>query len=195
MSARIPIRSCRTFPLLAVTHHKAFAQDNPAAGVELQLVDDNGKVIGTTKTKKDGSWKFTVPSEGKYKLVMFGVLEPASVAINTKGTGADKGRSAGKDKQTFTATATLSDGTTENRTSGGHETEIEVLDFNLEITSSDASIVSPRDAASGQSSGKRQHSPLKILKRIDKSTPLLYSAKSGGTIAGTMTYDLKKGTK
>lgn len=37
----------------------------------------------------------------------------------------------------------------------------------------DHEIVSPRDAASGQATGKRQHKPLTITKEIDKSTPLL----------------------
>lgn len=37
-------------------------------------------------------------------------------------------------------------------------------------------IVSPRDAASGLATGKRQHKPLTITKEIDKSTPLLYQA-------------------
>ncbi|MEO5781739.1 MAG: type VI secretion system tube protein TssD [Ginsengibacter sp.] len=37
-------------------------------------------------------------------------------------------------------------------------------------------IISPRDAASGLPSGKRQHKPLTITKEIDKSTPLLLKA-------------------
>ena len=37
------------------------------------------------------------------------------------------------------------------------------------------SIVSPRDAASGLPTGKRQHKPLTITKEIDKSTPLLFN--------------------
>jgi type VI secretion system secreted protein Hcp len=37
-------------------------------------------------------------------------------------------------------------------------------------------IVSPRDSASGQATGKRQHKPFVITKEIDKSTPLLYNA-------------------
>jgi type VI secretion system secreted protein Hcp len=37
-------------------------------------------------------------------------------------------------------------------------------------------IVSPRDAASGLPTGKRQHKPLTITKEIDKSTPLLMRA-------------------
>jgi type VI secretion system secreted protein Hcp len=36
-------------------------------------------------------------------------------------------------------------------------------------------IVSPRDAASGLPTGKRQHKPFVITKRIDRSTPLLNS--------------------
>ena len=37
-------------------------------------------------------------------------------------------------------------------------------------------VVSPRDAASGQATGKRQHKPLTITKPIDKATPLLMRA-------------------
>jgi len=37
-------------------------------------------------------------------------------------------------------------------------------------------IVSPRDPASGQATGKRMHKPFVIMKELDKSTPLLYQA-------------------
>ncbi len=37
-------------------------------------------------------------------------------------------------------------------------------------------IVSPRDAASGLPTGKRQHKPFVITKELDKSSPLLYNA-------------------
>ena len=37
-------------------------------------------------------------------------------------------------------------------------------------------VVSPRDAASGLPTGKRQHKPFVITKEVDKSTPLLYRA-------------------
>jgi type VI secretion system secreted protein Hcp len=37
-------------------------------------------------------------------------------------------------------------------------------------------IISPRDAASGLPTGKRQHKPLTVVKAIDKATPLLYQA-------------------
>lgn len=38
------------------------------------------------------------------------------------------------------------------------------------------SIISPRDAASGLPTGKRQHKPLTIVKAIDNSTPRLYQS-------------------
>ena len=37
-------------------------------------------------------------------------------------------------------------------------------------------IVSPRDQATGLATGKRMHSPLVIVKHIDKATPLLYNS-------------------
>ncbi len=37
-------------------------------------------------------------------------------------------------------------------------------------------IVSPRDAASGLPTGKRQHKPFVITKQVDKSSPLLFNA-------------------
>lgn len=51
-------------------------------------------------------------------------------------------------------------------TQSGREDSIMVIGYNHEI-------VSPRDAASGLPTGKRQHKPLTITKEIDKSTPLL----------------------
>ncbi|MES2776392.1 MAG: Hcp family type VI secretion system effector [Bacteroidota bacterium] len=54
-------------------------------------------------------------------------------------------------------------------TQKGREGKIMVIAVSHEI-------VSPRDAASGQATGKRQHKPFTITKEIDKSTPLLYKA-------------------
>jgi len=51
-------------------------------------------------------------------------------------------------------------------TQAGREDSIMVIGWSHEV-------VSPRDAASGLPSGKRQHKPLSITKEIDKSTPLL----------------------
>jgi type VI secretion system secreted protein Hcp len=48
----------------------------------------------------------------------------------------------------------------------GREGLMEIYGWNHEV-------VSPRDAASGLPTGKRQHKPLVVTKPIDKSTPLL----------------------
>ncbi len=53
-------------------------------------------------------------------------------------------------------------------TQSGREDSIMVIAFNHEI-------ISPRDAASGLPTGKRQHKPIIITKEIDKSSPLLYT--------------------
>ena len=52
-------------------------------------------------------------------------------------------------------------------------------------------IVSPRDPASGQATGKRQHKPLTITKEIDKSTPLLMKAIFTNQTLPAVQFDLK----
>jgi type VI secretion system secreted protein Hcp len=52
-------------------------------------------------------------------------------------------------------------------TQAGREDSIMVIGTSHEL-------VSPRDAASGLPTGKRQHKPFVVTKEIDKSTPLLY---------------------
>ena len=54
-------------------------------------------------------------------------------------------------------------------TQKGRENKIMVIAVSHEI-------VSPRDPASGQATGKRQHKPFVITKELDKSSPLLYNA-------------------
>lgn len=54
-------------------------------------------------------------------------------------------------------------------TQAGREESIMVIGTSHEV-------VSPRDAASGLPTGKRQHKPFTITKEIDVSTPLLFSA-------------------
>ena len=51
-------------------------------------------------------------------------------------------------------------------TKKGREGKIEIISLSHEI-------VSPRDAASGQANGKRQHKPFVITKELDKASPLL----------------------
>ena len=67
-------------------------------------------------------------------------------------------------------------------TQKGRENMIEVLAVSHEI-------ISPRDAASGLPTGKRQHKPLVITKPIDKATPLL--AKILTTNENVSEFELK----
>jgi type VI secretion system Hcp family effector len=52
--------------------------------------------------------------------------------------------------------------------------------------SSVAGIKSPRDVATGQSSGRRQYEPIVIRKRIDKSSPMLAEALAKKKTLGTV---------
>ncbi|MGB5485766.1 MAG: type VI secretion system tube protein TssD, partial [Lysobacterales bacterium] len=52
-------------------------------------------------------------------------------------------------------------------TRAGREDSIKVIAVNHEVAS-------PRDAASGLPTGKRQHKPFTITKEVDESSPLLY---------------------
>jgi type VI secretion system secreted protein Hcp len=54
-------------------------------------------------------------------------------------------------------------------TQKGREDKIMVIAVQHEVTS-------PRDAASGLPTGKRQHRPFVITKEVDKSSPLLFNA-------------------
>jgi len=51
-------------------------------------------------------------------------------------------------------------------TQAGREDSIMIIGYSHEV-------ISPRDAASGMASGKRQHKPIVITKELDKSTPIL----------------------
>ena len=46
----------------------------------------------------------------------------------------------------------------------------------IECSSFSYSISTPRESATGALTGRRQHRPVKIIKRIDKSDPLLFKA-------------------
>lgn len=58
--------------------------------------------------------------------------------------------------------------------------ELDGVKDELEINSFIWGITSPRDAASGQATSKRQYQPI-IRKRIDKASPLLAKAIDSGT--------------
>jgi type VI secretion system secreted protein Hcp len=65
----------------------------------------------------------------------------------------------------------------------GTQTTIDVLNY-------EQGIVSPRDAASGQATGKRQYKPITIVKRVDASTPLLLQACATNEILPTVKFVL-----
>jgi type VI secretion system secreted protein Hcp len=54
-------------------------------------------------------------------------------------------------------------------TAKGREGLMECIEF-------EAGVMSPRDPASGLATGKRQHKPIVVYKRVDKATPLLSGA-------------------
>jgi len=53
-------------------------------------------------------------------------------------------------------------------TASGDEDRMEIYAFSHEVAS-------PRDAASGLPTGKRQHKPFTVIKPVDKSTPLIFN--------------------
>lgn len=61
----------------------------------------------------------------------------------------------------------------------GHDNECVVKGFSHNITI-------PRDPLSGQPSGQRVHSPLKITKLFDKSSPLFFNALTTGETLTTV---------
>ena len=103
------------------------------------------------------------------------------------------------------ATATYSDGSSTDRlyilqTEHGSETYLRVRCDRGAVAAVYHTVKSPRDAASGQATGKRMHKPITITKEWGASTPLLnkqigwapkgdHAAKAGGTKTG---YDVKK---
>jgi type VI secretion system secreted protein Hcp len=67
-------------------------------------------------------------------------------------------------------------------TQKGREGQIPVIAASHEV-------VSPRDAASGLATGKRQHKPLTITKELDRSTPLLAGALVNNETITSLTLD------
>jgi type VI secretion system secreted protein Hcp len=72
-------------------------------------------------------------------------------------------------------------------TGEGREGSVMVLGFEHEI-------VSPRDPASGQATGRRQHKPVRIVKPIDKSSPLLYRALATNEVLPTVEFRFRRPT-
>lgn len=68
-------------------------------------------------------------------------------------------------------------------TQKGREAQHLILAYSHEI-------ISPRDAASGQATGKLQHQPFRLVKLINRSSPLLLQALANNEIIPTVTIDI-----
>jgi type VI secretion system secreted protein Hcp len=73
-------------------------------------------------------------------------------------------------------------------TGDGPDGSVVVLGFEHEI-------ISPRDPATGQATGRRQHKPVRIVKSIDKSSPLLYRAIATNEILPTVEFRFRRSTE
>ena len=104
------------------------------------------------------------------------------------------------------ATATFSDGTTADRLyrvrsdadSDGDGLSDEVwlrvrCDNSIATAVFEHSVKSPRDAASGQATGKRMHKPFTITKEWGPSTPMLGKTAGGNAVGSTVGWDLATG--
>ena len=70
-------------------------------------------------------------------------------------------------------------------TGSGKDGAIEVWGWSHEV-------VSPRDAASGLPTGRRQHKPITITKPIDKASPLLMQTLVSNDILSDWTLDVRR---
>lgn len=76
--------------------------------------------------------------------------------------------------------ASVSDAPTVSAASSDYFLKIEGIDGEIAIESFSWGVSSPRDAASGQATGKRQYQPLIIRKQVDKASPLLFRLINDG---------------
>lgn len=169
--------------LLLVSSGTALAQEsstglNPVEGMEVQLKDASGKVVRTTTTNADGSFTFDDLAEGEY------TFDISSKQVSKSRSNIQNNRVAlmkAKEKA--------------NRTKSGvsvasGDVDGDGVQFTLNFTKITYK-TSPRDAASGQATGKRTHKPVRFVKEWNPSTPILFNvAKGGGSVGGHMGWDL-----
>jgi type VI secretion system secreted protein Hcp len=70
----------------------------------------------------------------------------------------------------------------------GHEDQAMVFDFATNITV-------PRDPQSGQPTGARVHGPMRVIKQLDKSTPLLGQAICSGEVLSDIELECYRTSK
>jgi type VI secretion system secreted protein Hcp len=70
-------------------------------------------------------------------------------------------------------------------TKAGPKDKIQGLSFSYEIKS-------PRDVSTGQASGKRQHSPIKIVKEWGAATPQIFTALTTNEVLPEVTLEFRR---
>jgi type VI secretion system secreted protein Hcp len=68
-----------------------------------------------------------------------------------------------------------------------HKDKVAVLGFEYEVTS-------PRDVASGQASGKRQHKPVRIIKEWGAASPQLFQAVTSNEVLKSVLFEFIRTT-
>jgi hypothetical protein len=183
--------------LLLFVASRSFAQEEGgAAGLTLRLCDADGNTISTCVTKDDGSWSLSASKPGDYSIVVQpDEFAEARKAINTKGTGA-KLRTAAPGTGAFASNSTqdLSDDAKIRTASLDENASPMTINFSwsMKDDATVSCVVSPRDAASGLPTGKRQRTAVMFIKEFDKSAPTLTCAKAC-TLSGNVSYTAKAG--
>lgn len=165
------------------------AQDNSGVeGVTIQLLDENRKLVASTTTDANGKWSFgatnTTYHGGKgssslrasadyYLKIDDKAVSTAKMAINEKGLPVKKKKSKPSNARLV------------NEPVDADSDDDGVLYFEYNVKA-------PRDVATGQSSGKRQHGEVVITKEWNATTPILFH-RSVEEIQGTVTYSAKAG--
>lgn len=68
---------------------------------------------------------------------------------------------------------------------GQSDDTIAISDFNLQLAS-------PRDVASGQTTGRRMHETFSIMKEVDRASPMFLAAKNSGEVLSAVEIDFVK---
>lgn len=156
------------------------AQENPLAGLEIQLKNADGKIVQRCITKDDGSWSFDNLDVGEYTVYVEGqkITKSRSNIQNNRVALMKAKEKANRMASSTSTTDTDGDG-------------LDEISFTLNFNAVTYSVKSPRDAASGQATGKRTHKPVTFVKEWGASTPQLFNVvAAGGTISGKAHWDL-----
>lgn len=164
----------------------AIAQENAVEGLELHLKNADGKVVQKCVTKKDGSWSFDDLEAGEYTLDV-----NAKTATKSRSNIQNNRMAAMKAKEKANKTKSSSN----YRDADSDGDGLEEISFTLNFNEIAYNVKSPRDAASGQASGKRTHKPVTFVKEWGASTPQFKVAQAGGTVSGHTTWDLATAKK